>query len=72
VAIFLFALAVKESSFRRAGLAMLLLCIGKLAALDFWGLQSLEKILTVIFIALAVIGISLLYNANNERFRQYL
>src|SRR5256884_9130895 len=51
VLVFMLAFAVKETSFRRTGLGLLLVCVGKIAALDFWGLQIRDKYITLIAIA---------------------
>jgi hypothetical protein len=70
--IFLFALAVKESSFRRTGLIVLLLCIAKLAALDFWGLQLRDQWITCVSLGAAAMFVSFLWNKYKETIRQLL
>ncbi len=70
--IFLFAIAVKERSFRLSGLGLLLLCIGKLCALDAWGLQPRDRYITFIIVGAAVSFVSFLYNKYSETIRQYL
>jgi len=70
--IFLFALAVKERSFRLTGLSLLLLCIGKLCALDAWGLQPRDRYITFIIVGAAVSFVSFLYNKYSDTIRQYL
>jgi hypothetical protein len=72
VLIFMFALAVKERSFRLTGLGMLLLCVGKVMAMDVWGLQTRDRYLTLIIVGSALIGVSVLYNRYRESIRQYL
>src|SRR5712692_2154011 len=69
--IFLFALAVKERSFRLTGLSLLLLCIGKLCALDAWGLQPRDRYITFIIVGAAVSFVSFLYNKYSDTIRQY-
>jgi hypothetical protein len=70
--IFLFALAVKESSFRRTGLIVLLLCIAKLAAFDFWGLQLRDQWITCVSLGAAAMFVSFLWNKYKETIRQLL
>ena len=70
--IFSFALLVKEPSFRRTGLGLLFLCIAKLAALDFWGLQLRDKWITCVSLGAAAMFVSFLWNKYRETIRQYL
>jgi hypothetical protein len=70
--IFSFALLVKEPSFRRTGLGLLFVCIAKLAALDFWGLQLRDKWITCVSLGAAAMFVSFLWNKYRETIRQYL
>jgi len=70
--IFSFALLVKEPSFRRTGLGLLFLCIAKLGAWDFWGLQLRDKWITCISLGVALIVVSFLSTSYKEKIRQYL
>jgi hypothetical protein len=72
VLVFLFALAVKERSFRLSGLGLLLLCVGKIAALDFWGLQVRDRYITLIVVGIALTFVSFLYTRYRDAIRQYL
>jgi hypothetical protein len=72
VAVFLFALWVGQRSYRLAGLALLLLCVGKIVALDVWGLQPRDRYLTFIVLGIALLGVSFLYTRYREAIRQYL
>ncbi|HEX9456886.1 MAG TPA: hypothetical protein VF935_04580, partial [Candidatus Acidoferrum sp.] len=72
VLIFLLALAVKERSFRLTGLGVLLLCVGKVLALDFWGLQTRDRWITLITLGAALMFVSFLYTRYRETIRQYL
>ncbi|MBV8207329.1 MAG: DUF2339 domain-containing protein [Acidobacteria bacterium] len=72
VAVFVFALWVKERSYRLAGLALLLLCVGKIFVIDFWSLGIRDKALTGILMGLALIGVSILYSRKREAVRQLL
>lgn len=72
VLVFLFALAVKERSFRLTGLGLLLLCVGKIAVLDFWGLQVRDRYITLIVVGIALTFVSFLYTRYRDAIRQYL
>jgi len=72
VLIFLLALAVKERSFRLTGLGVLLLCVGKVLALDFWGLQTRDRWITLISLGAALMFVSFLYTRYRDTIRQYL
>jgi len=72
VLIFLLALAVKERSFRLTGLGVLLLCVGKVLALDFWGLQKRDRWITLISLGAALMFVSFLYTRYRDTIRQYL
>ena len=72
VLVFLFALAVKERSFRLTGLGLLLLCVGKIAVLDFWGLQVRDRYITLIVVGIALTFVSFLYTRYRDTIRQYL
>jgi hypothetical protein len=72
VIVFLFALAVKERSFRLTGLSLLLLCVGKIAVLDFWGLQVRDRYITLIVVGIALTFVSFLYTRYRDTIRQYL
>lgn len=72
VVVFVLALAVKETSFRRTGLGLLLLCVGKITALDFWGLQVRDRYITLIVVGIALTFVSFLYTRYRDTIRQYL
>ena len=72
VAVFLFALALGERSFRLTGLGLLLLCAGKIAVFDFWEMTTPDKILTALVIGSALYGVSYLYTRYRETLQQYL
>jgi Predicted membrane protein (DUF2339) len=72
VLVFLFALALKERSFRLTGLGLLLLCVGKIAVLDFWGLQVRDRYVTLIVVGIALTFVSFLYTRYRDTIRQYL
>jgi hypothetical protein len=72
VLIFLLALAVNERSFRLTGLGLLLLCAGKVMALDVWGLEPRDRYITLIVVGIALILVSFLYTRYRDTIRQYL
>src|SRR5438445_3962230 len=72
VLIFLLALAVSERSFRLTGLGLLLLCAGKVMALDVWGLEPRDRYITLIVVGIALILVSFLYIRYRDTIRQYL
>ena len=72
VLVFLFALAVRERSFRLTGLGLLLLCVAKIAVLDFWGLQIRDKFITFAAVGALTILVSILYTRYWDTIRQYL
>lgn len=72
VIVFLFALWVKERSYRLAGLVLLLLCVGKILIVDIWGLSASDRYITLIVLGLALLLVSFLYSRHREAIRQYL
>ena len=72
VLIILLALAVKERSFRLAGLSLLLLCVGKVLAMDVWGLQPRDRYVTFIIVGAALLFVSYLYSRYRDAIRQLL
>ena len=72
VAVFLFALAVKERSFRLSALGLLLVCVGKIVFVDVWGLAPRDRYLTFIALGIALLSVSFLYTRYKEVLRAYL
>jgi Predicted membrane protein (DUF2339) len=72
VGIIVFALLVKERSFRLTGLAVLLLCVAKIMAMDVWGLQARDRYITLIIVGSALLLVSYLYSRYRETIRQFL
>ncbi|HTT32746.1 MAG TPA: hypothetical protein VMH48_04015 [Methylomirabilota bacterium] len=72
VLVFLLALIVRERSFRLTGLGLLLLCVGKIMALDVWGLQPRDRYITLIVVGIALTFVSFLYTRYRETIRQFL
>ena len=68
----LLALAVNERSFRLTGLALLLLCVGKVLAMDAWGLAPRDRYLTLIILGAALLLVSFLYSKYRDAIRQFL
>jgi uncharacterized membrane protein len=72
VATFLFALLVKERSFRLAGIGLLLVGVGKIMVVDVWSLGARDRYLTFISMGTALLLVSFLYTRFREAIRQYL
>ncbi len=72
VLIILFALAVRERSFRLTGLVLLLLCVAKVLTMDAWQLNQTDRYITFIIVGVALIAVSSLYIRFRENIRQYL
>jgi hypothetical protein len=72
VAVFLFALAVGERSYRLAGLALLLLSVVKILLMDVWALTPPDRYMTLIVMGLALLAVSFLYTRFGTVIRRYL
>jgi uncharacterized membrane protein len=70
--VFVLALWLGERSFRLTGLGLLLLCAGKILAVDVWRLDPRDRYLTFIVLGVALLLVSFLYTRNREALRQYL
>jgi uncharacterized membrane protein len=63
---FLFALLVKERTFRLAGLGLLLLGVGKILIIDMWKLAPTDRYITLIVMGAALLLVSFLYTRYRE------
>ena len=72
VAVFLFALAVQERTFRLSALSLLLICVVKIVTVDVWGLAPRDRYLTFIALGAALLSVSFLYTRYKEVLRAYL
>lgn len=72
VLIVLLALAINERSFRLTGLALLLVCVGKIMVRDAWGLAARDRYITFIILGGALLLVSFLYSKYREAIRQLL
>ena len=72
VAVFLFALWVRERSFRLAGLGLLLLAVAKIVVVDVWDLSPRDRYLTFISLGSALLLVSFLYTRYREAIWRYL
>jgi hypothetical protein len=72
LAVFLFALAVGERSYRLAGLALLLLSVAKILLMDVWALSPPDRYTTLIVLGLALLAVSFLYTRFGSVIRKYL
>ena len=69
---FVFALSMRERSYRLSGLALLLLAAGKIVFHDVWGLNPRDRYLTFIALGVASLVVSWLYTRYREIVRTYL
>jgi uncharacterized membrane protein len=72
VAVFVFALWMRQRSYRLAGLGLLLLAVGKIVAFDVWGLSARDRYLTFIALGVALLAVSWLYTRYREMVKQLL
>lgn len=70
--IILMAIAVNERSFRLTGLILLLVCVGKVLAMDAWGLAPRDRYITFIILGAALLAVSFLYSKYRDTIRQFL
>jgi len=71
VGVFLFALAVKERTYRLSALMLLLICVAKIVVVDVWGLTPRDRYLTFIVLGIALLSVSFLYTRYKEVLRAY-
>jgi hypothetical protein len=69
--IVLLAYAVKEHSFRLTGYAMLVLCVAKVAAMDFWRETLFEKGISVAVVGCVLLAVALLHTRLREIFEHH-
>jgi hypothetical protein len=72
VAVFMFALWVGQRSFRLAAVGILMLCLGKIAMVDFWKLGMRDRAITFLVLGGALTWVSILYTRKRELFRRFL
>ena len=72
VVVFLFALWIRERSFRLAGLGLLLLAVAKIVVIDVWDLSPRDRYLTFITLGSALLLVSFLYSRYREAIWRYL
>jgi hypothetical protein len=73
IAIFVFALSVRERSYRLSGLALLVLCVAKVLILDVWNFnEPSARYLTLIGIGAILFAVSFLYGRFSEKFKELL
>jgi uncharacterized membrane protein len=72
VMIVLLALVVNERSFRLTGLSLLLLCVGKVLAMDAWGLAPRDRYITFVILGAALILVNFLYIKYSDAIRKFL
>jgi hypothetical protein len=69
---FLFALTVKERSYRLAGLALLLLGVAKILFIDVWAASPSDRYITLIVMGAALLLVSFLYSRYRETLLKFL
>jgi hypothetical protein len=69
--IVLLAYAVKEHSYRLTGYAMLVLCVAKVAAMDFWRETLFERGISVAVVGSVLLAVALLHTRNKEIFEHH-
>ena len=69
--IVLLAYLVKEHSYRLTGYALLVLCIAKIAAMDFWRETLLERGISFAVVGSVIIAVALLHTRNKEIFEHH-
>jgi hypothetical protein len=72
VLIILLALAVGERSYRLTGLALILMCVVKIAVIDAWHLAARDRYVTFIILGAALLAVSYLYSKHREKIRKLL
>lgn len=70
--VFLFALLVRERSFRLAGLGLLLVSVAKILLMDVWKLSASDRYTTLIVLGLALLAVSFLYTRFGAVIRKFL
>ena len=70
--VFVFALAVRERSFRLTGLGLLLLCVAKILLLDVWRQARSDRFVTFITLGVALLVVSFLYSRYSDAIKRYL
>jgi hypothetical protein len=69
--IVLVAYLVKEHSFRLAGYALLVLCVAKVAAMDFWRETLFERGISVALVGGVLLAVALLHTRLKETFEHH-
>jgi uncharacterized membrane protein len=72
VIVILLGLLASERSYRLTGLALLLLCVGKIVVRDAWTLQERDRYITFIVLGGALTLVSTLYGRFREQLRRLL
>lgn len=71
--VFVLALLAKERSYRLTGVALLIVCLGKIVIWDVWQINDPRaRYLTLIGVGALLLVVSFLYGRNREALREYL
>jgi len=72
IILFVFSLMVREASFRRAALALLLLGIGKIVLLDIWSFNRAQVAVTLVSVGIGALAVGFLYTRFQQALKEYL
>src|SRR5262249_39778689 len=72
VIVFVVGLWIGERSYRLSAMGLLLLCVGKVAIIDFWHMSHGDKAITFVVLGAFLLGVPILYSKYREKVRQYL
>ncbi len=72
VIVILLGLLVSQRTYRLTGLALLLLCVGKIVCLDAWRLSDTDRYITFIVLGAAMCSVPILYGRYRESVRRLL
>lgn len=72
VLVFLFALTVKERSYRLSGLSLLMLGVAKILCVDVWEATPTDRYITLIVMGAALLLVSFLYSRYRETLLKFL
>lgn len=70
--VILLGLLTSQRSYRLTGLALLLLCVGKIVFRDAWRLDEQSRYITFIVLGVALIGVSALYSKYRDQLSRLL
>jgi|GEM_PF-1895522 len=72
IVVFVFALMVSERSYRLCGLALLMGCIAKIGFVDYWKMETSERVIVLMGVGGILTVVGFLYGKNRDRLRELL